>query len=254
MLRNEEAGYLRSFPALLYWLGVTRSPDWAEFTVRAVTGVSSVIRLSAAAHVRDAARVPQPLYLRDQNKPYWLRILSSERAVYLKYNKCLNGNGFRQIAAEAFAVLRRQPSYRLIVDLRDNSGGDTEPFTSLIVGLTADPALHRRDRIFGLVNQYTDSSATLDANSLSQVPNAVLIGQQPGDAIDEYGNESSFTLPNSGITVTYTTKVVNAPHRRLAAPDIVVAPTIRQVLTGADPVLDTALNYDLLGPWPSAGG
>ena len=30
--------------------------------------------------------------------------------------------------------------------------------------------------------------------------------------------------------------------------NIVVAPTIRQVLTGIDPVLDTALNYDLPQP------
>ena len=166
-----------------YWLGVTGSADWAAFTVRAVNGVRSVIRLSAATHIRaDAlASIPQPLYLRDQDKPHWLRILRSQRSVYLKYNECLNDNGFRQLAAQALAVLRQQPTYRLIVDLRDNSGGDTEPFTSLTGGLEADPALHRRDRIFGLVTQYTDSSATLDPNSLSQVPDAVLIGQQPGD-------------------------------------------------------------------------
>ena len=249
-LQDDEAGYLRSFPPLLYWLGVTRSPDWAAFTVRAVSGARSVIRLSAVPHVRAAAlaSVPQPLYLRDQGKPYWLRILSSQHAVYLRYNACVGGNGFQQLAARALAVLREQPSYRLIVDLRDNPGGDTAPFTPLTGGLGADPALHRRDRIFGLVNQRTDSSATLDANSLSQVPDAVLIGQQPGDAIDEYGNESSFTLPNSGITVMYTTKIVNDPRRKLAVPDIVVIPTIRQVLTGADPVLDTALNYHLPGP------
>ncbi|MDQ2812973.1 MAG: S41 family peptidase [Actinomycetota bacterium] len=250
LLQDEEAGYLRSFPPLLYWLGVTRSPDWAAFTVRAVDGVRSVLRLSAVTHVRaaDLASIPQPLYLRDQDKPYWLQVLSSQRAVYLKYNECRNDNGFQQLAIRALAVLRRQPSYRLIVDLRDNSGGDTEPFTSLIGALTADPALHRRDRIFGLVNQYTDSSATLDAYNLGQVPNALLIGQPPGDPINEYGNESSFTLPNSGITVLYTTKVVNDPSRRLATPDIVVAPTIRQVLTGADPVLATALSYPPPGP------
>jgi len=76
----------------------------------------------------------------------------------------------------------------------------------------------------------------------------VLIGQQPGDSIDEYGNESSFTLPDSGLTVLYTTKIVNDPRDRLAAPDIVVAPTIRQMLTGTDPVLGRALNYDVPEP------
>jgi hypothetical protein len=245
-LHDQEAGYLTEYPPLLYWLGLTPSPDWATFTVRTVNGVRSVVRIPAVTHVTaDAlAGVPEPLYLRDQDKPYWLRILGSQHAVYLKYNQCLDDDGFQQLAAHAIAVLRAQPSYRLIVDLRDHSGGDTAPFASLLDGLMADPALHRRDRIFGLVNQRTDSSATLDANSLSRVQNAVLIGQQPGDAIDEYGNESSFTLPDSGITVIYTTKVVNDPHNRLAAPGIVVSPTLQQTLTGADPVLATALSYD----------
>lgn len=70
--------------------------------------------------------------------------------------------------------------------------------------LRRDPALHRPGRVFGLVNQYTDSSATLDADSLSRVSGAVLIGLQPGDPIDEYGNEKFFKLPHSGITVMYT--------------------------------------------------
>lgn len=246
VLQDREAGYLTDFPPLLYWLGLTPSPDWAAFTVRAVDGIRSVIRMPAVKDVRAAAlaSVPEPLYLRDQDKPYWLQILRSQRAIYLRYNDCVDDDGFQQLAAQALAVLRAQSSYRLIADLCDNSGGSTGPFAPLIDGLTADPVLHRRDRVFGLVNQVTDSSATLDANSLSGVPNAVLIGQQPGDPIDEYGNESTFTLPNSGITVVYTTKIVNNPRNWLAAPDIVVSPTIQQVLAGIDPVLDTALSYD----------
>ena len=41
LLQDEKAGYLRSFPPLLYWLGITQSPDWAAFTVRAVNGVAA---------------------------------------------------------------------------------------------------------------------------------------------------------------------------------------------------------------------
>jgi hypothetical protein len=245
LLQDEEADYLTYFPRLLYWLGLTRSPDQAAFTVRAASGASSVVRARAVTHLPAGAlaSLPAPLYLEDQGKPYWLRVLSSQRAIYLKYNQCLDDNGFQQLAAEAIAVLRQHPSYRLIVDLRDNPGGDTEPFTSLTDGLTADPALHRPDRIFGLVNQDTDSSATLDAYSLGQIPNAVLIGQPPGDPIDEYGDEQTFSLPNSGIMVIYTTAVVNSLSRRLGAPDIVVSPTIQQVRAGIDPVLGTALSY-----------
>jgi len=61
-------------------------------------------------------------------------------------------------------------------------------------------------------------------------------------------SEDGQRVTAAGITVIYTTRVVNDPRRRLAAPDIVVAPTSRQVLTGADPVLGTAPNYDLPEP------
>lgn len=245
LLRDEEASYLNSFPGLLYWLGVTTSPDWASFTVRSMAGVRSIIRLPAVTHVRLASfiGVPTPMYLRDQGQPYWLKVLTRQRAVYLKYNACLDDGGFQRLAAQALAVLRRRPSYRLIVDLRDNGGGDTQPFTSLIDSLDGDPALHRQDRIFGLVNTETDSSATYDANSLGEVPNAVLIGQTPGDPIDEFGDEATFRLPYSKIQVVYTTKIVNDPHRKLATPDVVVTPTIKQVLAGDDPVLAAAMGY-----------
>ena len=77
MLRDRETGYLTDFPALLSWLGVTRSPDCATFTVRAVTGVRLVTG-SARCRVLTAGAlvsIPQPLYLTGQDKPGWLRIL-----------------------------------------------------------------------------------------------------------------------------------------------------------------------------------
>jgi hypothetical protein len=245
LLRDEEASYLANDPPLLYWLGLAGSPERAAFTVRTVGGLTTVVRLNAVTHASANAftRVPDPLYRHYLNKPYWLQVLSRQRAVYLKYNACVSDDGFQRLSAEAIALLREHPSYRLIVDLRDNGGGDTQPFTPLVDGLTGDPALNRPDRIFGLINSYTDSSATLDADSLSHVPNAVLIGQPPADPIDEYGNESTFRLPHSAIMVIYTTKIVNNSRRRLATPDVVVAPTIAQVLAGTDPVLATALSY-----------
>jgi hypothetical protein len=71
----------------------------------------------------------------------------------------------------------------------------------------------------------------------------VLIGQPPADPIDEYGNENTFRLPNSGIVVMYTTAIVNDSRHSLATPDVVVSPAVAQVLDGSDPVLTAALGY-----------
>ena len=60
--------------------------------------------------------------------------------MYLKYNSCVDTNGFQQLAKQALAMLRRHRGYRLIVDLRDNLGGNSAPFMPLAEGIAADPA------------------------------------------------------------------------------------------------------------------
>jgi hypothetical protein len=146
--------------------------------------------------------VPLPLYQRHNALPYWMVILRARHAVYLKYNQCLSNDGFQRLAARALMVLRQHQNYRLIVDFRGNSGGDTTPFQSLISGIGADPAINARGRIFGLIGSSTASSATLDAAELGQETRAILMGQQVEDPIDEFGNNNAFfKLPYSGFTV-----------------------------------------------------
>ena len=265
-------------PRLLDRLGVTGSLRSAAFAVRSVSGATVSVRLQATtalslpwarALVRKArsgpvgagyvpeddlqltgegsaslAHVPLPLYQQNLMRPYWLQVLAAQHAVYLKYNECLTSDGFQQLASQALAELRQHPDYRLLVDLRDNIGGDSEPFQTLIAGIAADPAINQRGRILGLINQLTDSSATVDAGDLSQQTRAIMIGQLAEDPIDEYGNDNEvLALPYEGVSVQYTTKIVNGAQVQLGVPDITVAPTIQQVLAGADPVLQAALDY-----------
>jgi hypothetical protein len=144
-------GYLNN-ASLLHWLGIARSATAAEFTVRAAHGSLRTIRLTAAGpasrSVPQISYVPSPLYLRNAARPYWLQILTAHRVVYLKYNQCLPGAGFERLAARALAVLQAHPAYRLVVDLRNNLGGESQPFAALINGIMADPAINRRGRIF----------------------------------------------------------------------------------------------------------
>ncbi len=154
---------------------MTGSATAAEFTARTAAGRLRTIRLTAVRRVPRLAYVPSPLYLRHASKPYWLRVLAWQRAVYLKYNHCLHlpDTGFQRLAARALAVLRAHPAFRLVVDLRDNLGGDDRPFGALLSGLWSDPAINVRGRIFGLINGFTASSAAVDAGSLRQTTNSL---------------------------------------------------------------------------------
>jgi hypothetical protein len=253
LLSNTETGTLDDL-GLLHALGLTASPAAAVLTVQTRAGTQQAVRLTAtgsgfpgwafwlADQGPGLAHVPLPLYRQDATQPYWLRVLPAQHAVYLKYNQCLPDSGFQKLAAQALALLRAHPDYRLIVDLRDNGGGDSGPFQSLISGLQADSRLSAPGRVIGLVNQFTDSSATVDAQSLKQA-GAVLIGQPPADPIDEWGNEQTFRLPHSGLLIQYTTATINGTGTRWGIPDIVVEPTLAQILAGDDPVLAAALSY-----------
>jgi hypothetical protein len=242
-ISRQEPGYLNDAD-LLSWLKVTRSATAAAFTVRTASGPRSVrLRPIGGTQAPAIAYVPSPLYMQHQNEPYWLQVLARQRAVYLKYNQCVTGDGFGKLAARAISVLQQHPGYRLIVDLRDNGGGDSAPFEALIADIVNDPAINVRGRIFGLVNDFTDSSASEDAYELQSRTNALLVGQQVADPIDEFGNDNGLLrLPYYGVVVQYTTAVINPRRVRFGIPSIVVAPTVGDWLTGTDPVLAAALH------------
>lgn len=253
LLSDFETGALTE-PGLLHSLGLTASPTSAVLTVRTRAGAQRKIRLTAtgsgsvglpfvlADEDPGLAHVPLPGYRQGATRPYWLQVMPTRHAVYLKYNQCLPDAGFQRLAAQALGLLRAHPDYRLIVDLRDNLGGASLPFDSLITGLAGDPRLSAPGRVFGLVNQFTDSSATVDAEHLKDA-GAILIGQPPADPLDSWGDGRTFRLPRSGLLVGYTTAAINKDGFPWGIPEVVVEPTLTDILTGDDPVLAAALSY-----------
>jgi len=248
LLSNSETGALDDLP-LLRSLGLAGSTAAAALTVRTLAGRQETVRIAAvrstfiftwpvtlANPASGLAHAPLPLYRQETNQPYWLRVLSAQHAVYLKYNQSLSDSGFQRLTARALALLTAHRDYRLVVDLRDNQGGDTGPFQSLLSGLASDSRLNAPGRVIGLVDQFTDSSATADAEALKNT-GAVLMGQPPADPLDTWGDGQTFKLPESGLVIQYTTATVNGTRTPWGIPDIVVKPTLAQILAGDDPVL-----------------
>ena len=62
-------------------------------------------------------------------------------------------------------------------------------------------------------------------------------------SLDTWGNDASFTLPGSGITIGYTTRQINGSMTPSATPTVTVQPSLAQLMDGTDPVLAAALSY-----------
>ena len=180
-----------------------------------------------------------PLYRQRSEEDFWSTVLPGG-VVYLRYNRCRDPDGFRQVAQDAFAAVDAYRDAALVVDLRGNDGGDERVIAPLLAGIETR-RLGAAGRLWVLTDARTFSSATGNAWSLRQL-GARLAGEPTGDGVDGWGEVERLTLPNSGIVVQYATRFWRrAGSEEPLEPDLPVEATVDDVLAGRDPVLDAVV-------------
>jgi C-terminal processing protease CtpA/Prc len=119
----------------------------------------------------------------------------------------------------------------------------------LIEGLQKRPQLSDKGRLYVLIGRGTFSSGMMAAVRFRQDLAAILVGEGSGSPPNEYGEVESFILPNSNIQIEYTTKffrLIEDSDPQMLEPDISVQLSIADLLSGHDPVFETALKHR----WP----
>src|SRR5262249_22815162 len=95
-------------------------------------------------------------------------------------------------------------------------------------------------RIYVLIGPRTFSSASMNAWDLQKNLRAKLVGESSGGSPGGYGEIKLFTLPNSKLTVQYTTKYFSLGDTSLI-PDLPVSATLADALNGRDVALEAAI-------------
>ena len=130
---------------------------------------------------------------------------------------------------------------RLVVDLRNNGGGNSGLIVPLFMKTSALPEIDTPDRFFVVIGPATFSSAMMNAVSITDQTKATLIGSPTGGKPNHFGNVRTFVLPNSRLTVQYSTAWYTLiPGRDPASlePDVAVPMTSADYFSGRDPILD----------------
>jgi hypothetical protein len=242
-VREEAPGYLLS-PEVLHALGLSPSPGSARYTLALRTGAAVAVELAWAPPGKQAdwAEPDHPAPLRQQraDQPFWYERLDSEGVLYLKYNRCDFADRFRSLTSEILPVLDQGTIRRVVVDLRDNGGGNSAVFHPFLDGLKARSG---RFKLYVLIGRKTFSSAMRNALELHNEAHAVLVGEETAGRPNSYGEVQSFRLPHSGLTVQYSTKYWHLDHTAdppSLAPDVPVAVSSTDYLQGRDPEWEVA--------------
>lgn len=180
-----------------------------------------------------------------RSKYYWYKYMPEEDALYFNYTSCRNDPdySFEQFSADMFEAVRKNHPARMIVDLRENGGGNSsimKPFLDSLQNIY----LNREGRLYVLIGKRTFSSALLNALTLKLNYKSVLLGEPTGGSINHYGEIRSFELPRTKATVVYSTKY----FRRMKGadgpliPDIAIPSSVEDLKNGTDSALDYIFN------------
>jgi dienelactone hydrolase len=236
-LRLLEMEYLDT-PEVLHGLGVAPDAGPLRFTFErdGVRFERELAPISVGAYVRAMKNVlqltpqsitgPVPKYISNRGKSLWWTKLSSKRVFYVGYNETLIKTVYAaQATRKALAAKRTRG---VVIDLRNNPGGNNETYSTLIAELRR---VAKKKRVVVILSRLTFSAAQNFATELDYAVHPVFVGEPSGGAPNQYGGAALTFLPASKLMLRV------APgywHRTPEDPRLTIDPQVPAPLSSAD--------------------
>lgn len=238
------------FGEVLASLGLASSPDAAHFTIQNADRKNIDFNAKAGG---GAARMinwlalsksPPPLRFK-KSGAYWSDLVPKTKVLYIQYNQCKDATDLpmAKFATMVAGFIKELAIERVVVDLRNNGGGDSRVAAPLIDALGKSDVINKKGRLYVLIGRNTFSSAQLNAAQFRKSTEAILVGEPTGQSPNHYGEMQSFQLKNTGLNVTYSTKYFSTGDAgaNTMVPDILVPITSRDFFNNIDAALDAAV-------------
>lgn len=236
-------------PAYLYGAGIADRDEGFVFTLTWEDGTvyeQKVETISGAVRRNARLAVEYPMFFAANTSENCYTYVPEEKALYFAYNICYDDGSLRQKFEEMRKILIEEDVEKVVVDLRNNGGGNAallEPFMSMLTVLRA-----QYKDLYVVTGNGTLGAGTVNAKALSELDGAVLIGEPTGDAPYGMSGQAEFQLPNSALRCIYTTRI-NTPdlgrthlgfEESTLEPDIRIANTVDNYKQQTDAVWEYA--------------
>ena len=247
-------GQYLSIPIHLYGTDVITSETEAVFTTEkdGVSTDTAVLSVNTEEMPELCVQRTSDVFTGKYDELYSYQYLPESKALYFAYNECTDWaeHRFEDFNREMFETAAANGAERIVLDLRCNSGGNSEvlnPFTDELKNYLKE---HAGVKVFILVSRNTFSSGIFAIyRTMEAAPNAVSVGECSGGSPDAFGEVKRGYLPNSGVLFTYSIKYFefskNFTYKNTGdhtfLPDVLLAPSMEDYVTGNDVVLNYAL-------------
>jgi hypothetical protein len=248
---SESAAFL-AYPALLNAIGLSTDAAEAAYTFEDAKGKRFELRLRALAPDANPAWLDvqdqPPLYRQRLSEPLWYTYLPESETVYFNFKGYPSRTAFVKFSQDLFAFVDSHPISRLVVDLRQNGGGDfTRGREYIINEIKKRASINRRGHLFVITGRWTYSAGMANAADFRKETTALLVGEPTGGRPNGYQENREFMLPNSHLRVWVSTEFykfqdVDTPG---VMPDKRIDPDWASYRAGRDPVMEWILSTPL---------
>jgi Peptidase family S41 len=255
-LRQQLTQYLTT-AEVLHGLGIASSAGPLPFTFERDGARLDVVLTPIAAPAYNSAlgsAVPPligqaitgrvPAYVARRSRDQWSTMLASRRVFYLGYNEMSRETW--SLSRQVLKAAKKKRLRGVIVDLRNDGGGDNHTYVDLLNALAR---ISKTKRVVAIISRTTFSAAENFVTELERRAHPIFVGEPSGGSPNLYGDVEPISLPASGVTAeiatVYWQKSTPNDPRITTDPQVPVPLSSVDFFAGRDPVLSAALKTAL---------
>lgn len=234
---------------ILFGLDIVKQKDKATFTFADDAGNYESIILEALTKEENEESEYKEIVFQYPNltrpesyktKKLWYTSLRDSLTVYVNFKGYPNEVEMNSFAEDLLENIKKHNLQNVIIDLRDNYGGNF--FIGLILArrLNGADCIDWKSGVYVLTNRETYSAAMVNALQFRQLLNAKIVGEPTGANPNGYQDLGQFNLPNSNLIITYTKRLfrLQEVNTEGVQPDILIIPKWEKHEKGVDEVLE----------------
>jgi len=234
---------------ILFGLDIVKQKDKATFTFANDAGNYESIILEALTKEENEKSKYKTIVFQYPNltrpdsyktKKLWYTSLRDSLTVYVNFKEYPTELEMNNFAEELLENIKKHNAQNVIIDLRDNYGGNF--FIGLILArkLIIADCIDWKSGVYVLTNRVTYSAAMVNALQFRELLNAKIVGEPTGANPNGYQDLGQFNLPNSKVIITYTKRLfrLQEVNTEGVQPDILIIPKWEKYEKGVDEVLE----------------
>jgi tetratricopeptide (TPR) repeat protein len=250
MLTNPPVlSYLKLADDMTHVALVVKKPDGERVTVELKPAELSPSDVNKFVKANRNAKAPEPITFKKNDNRFWFEYLPERRAVYFQFNAVADkpDETLEKFCLRLFDFIKQEPVEYLIIDLRNNGGGNNFLNRPLVHGLIRSDKVNRPGHLFVLVGRRTFSAAMNGTVDIERNTHALFVGEPTGSSPNFVGETTLLALPCSGLRLSCSSlfwQSSTATDRRTwIAPELVAEPSIVALAANRDPGLEAIFDY-----------